>query len=88
VKKTRLNSGLGLYSALRLSSSCDPRKKKPPNYSFPNSTNNEVIVIDSTNGNLCLTGKLNGFLHDGKIFDIGTPAGYEKAIKEWKVPEN
>jgi len=37
---------------------------------------------------LCLTGKLNGFLHDGKIFDIGTPAGYEKAIKEWKVPEN
>jgi len=27
---------------------------------------------------------LAGFVHDGQIFDVGTPEGYEKAIKKWR----
>lgn len=29
-------------------------------------------------------GKLSGYLFEGKWFDVGTPAIYEKAIREWK----
>lgn len=32
---------------------------------------------------LAMRKQLSGFVHDGKIFDIGTNEGYEKAIKEW-----
>ncbi|MFH1575450.1 MAG: sugar phosphate nucleotidyltransferase [Candidatus Nealsonbacteria bacterium] len=32
---------------------------------------------------LAKEGKLTGYLFEGKWFDIGTPAIYEKAIKEW-----
>ena len=33
---------------------------------------------------LAKEGQLSGFVHDGIIFDVATPEGYEKAIKEWK----
>jgi len=32
---------------------------------------------------LAKEGKLNGYLFAGKWFDIGTPKGYAKALKEW-----
>lgn len=35
-------------------------------------------------GLLAKEGQLAGFVHDGKMFDVGTHQGYEKAIKEWK----
>ena len=28
-------------------------------------------------------GKMNGYLFEGKWFDVGTPENYERAIKEW-----
>lgn len=33
---------------------------------------------------LAKQGQLSGFVHDGRIFDVGTHEGYEKAIKEWR----
>ncbi len=33
---------------------------------------------------LAKEGQLSGFVHDGFMFDVATPQGYEKAIKEWK----
>ena len=33
---------------------------------------------------LAKEGQLSGFVHDGFLFDVATPFGYEKAIKEWK----
>lgn len=33
---------------------------------------------------LAKEGQLSGFVHDGFLFDVATPTGYEKAIKEWK----
>ena len=41
-------------------------------------------MIDELFKRLASLHKLSGFLHDGTIFDVGTPAGYEKAIKNWK----
>ena len=35
-------------------------------------------------GILAKEGQLSGFVHDGFLFDVATPTGYEKAIKEWK----
>ena len=29
-------------------------------------------------------GKINGYLFEGKWFDVGTPADYGRAIKEWQ----
>lgn len=28
--------------------------------------------------------RLAGFVYDGDVFDVGTPAGYEQAIRQWK----
>jgi NDP-sugar pyrophosphorylase family protein len=33
---------------------------------------------------LARRGQLAGYVHDGPVFDVGFPKGYEKAIKLWK----
>jgi NDP-sugar pyrophosphorylase family protein len=42
------------------------------------------MMIEELFSRLSKEEQLVGFLHDGVTFDVGTPQGYEKALKEWK----
>ena len=42
------------------------------------------MMIEELFGKLSREEQLVGYLHDGVTFDVGTPEGYGKAIKEWK----
>lgn len=42
------------------------------------------FMIEDLFRRLARKNQLSGFIHDGNIFDVGTPEGYERAIKEWK----
>lgn len=43
------------------------------------------FMIEELYEKLCKLQKLKGFVHDGPVFDVGTHAGYERAIKNWKA---
>ncbi len=45
---------------------------------------NGKVMTDKLFSILSSKGSVTGFVHDGFLFDVGTPHGYEKAIKEWK----
>ena len=43
-----------------------------------------VYLLEDIFPRLAREKKLAGFSFEGQWFDIGTPASYERAIKEWK----
>ncbi len=42
------------------------------------------FMIEELYEKLAAKQALGGFVHDGQFFDVGSHAGYEKAIKKWK----
>lgn len=49
---------------------------------------NGASLLEDIFPRLASEGKLAGFPFEGKYLDIGTPASYEKAIKEWQSSKN
>ncbi|MFH0832234.1 MAG: sugar phosphate nucleotidyltransferase [Candidatus Aenigmatarchaeota archaeon] len=45
--------------------------------------NGKGLIEETLFPKLARENQLSGFVHDGKIFDVGSNEGYEKAIKEW-----
>ncbi|MBI5061145.1 MAG: NTP transferase domain-containing protein [Candidatus Aenigmarchaeota archaeon] len=46
------------------------------------------FMLEDFFNQLAKKGQLSGFVYDEEVFDIGTHAGYARAIKEWKPHEN
>jgi mannose-1-phosphate guanylyltransferase len=46
---------------------------------------NGKVMTDDLFKSMKNEGKIVGFIHDGYLFDVGTPSGYENAIKKWNT---